>query len=534
MPGASRTVRPWLPSMTPYRTAAATSQRSAPAARARRRCSQPTRRTRSPARRARCSVCGSAKAPIRHARGERASSSPAATATLVRPASWRTTTTVRPAASAQEDRREEVHPQRRLAQRRHDERGDPAQDHVGREAGRVGHPQERRHGLELAGVPESLAGQEHAPGQGEGHDPDEDGRRRIEQDGDGPAPRPRPARRRRSPAERPGPGDAPCLDRHRHPDQPDHGRQPPRSRRPARAEEALRSQRHRDEKERREVEAEAIAELDPALAEVHQVDHPDRQGGEERPGHAPVAQERAGPAGRGGTPGWRGGRSSPPGAARATSSRRRSTACVARPGRRRHQVGEAEQHEPQVLGDVAQVLQRPGAVVAEIRVGDHLVPVERLVDGVEERPGCGQRVGRAGRRSGSPCPIAAPARRRPAAAGPDQQQEREAEGDRQPARRGQAQEDPRGDLAGIARSGRGRRRVAGRLALLAASSARPTAASVRPTATTWAKYQVVPSDAAYHRAVPAPMKTVSAMPDERAGSGAGPASRTPARRPGRR
>ena len=48
-----------------------------------------------------------------------------------------------------------------------------------------------------------------------------------------------------------------------------------------------------------------------------------------------------------------------------------------------------------------------------------------------------------------------------------------------------------------------------------ASRARPTAPRVRPTATTWAKYQVDPSDAAYQRTVPAPTKTVEQVADGR-------------------
>ena len=91
---------------------------------------------------------------------------------------------------AEQDRGQEVHPQGELAERREDERDEPAEDHVGRKAGRVGHPEDRGHGLELPGVPEALAGQEDAARQDERHDPDEQGRDGVEQrDGRPAAPR---------------------------------------------------------------------------------------------------------------------------------------------------------------------------------------------------------------------------------------------------------------------------------------------------------------------------------------------------------
>ena len=48
---------------------------------------------------------------------------------------------------------EQVHPERRLAERLEDDRGQPAEDDVGREAGRVGRAEQRRDGLELARCP---------------------------------------------------------------------------------------------------------------------------------------------------------------------------------------------------------------------------------------------------------------------------------------------------------------------------------------------------------------------------------------------
>ena len=77
----------------------------------------------------------------------------------------------------QENRRQEVHPQGGLAGRDQDERREPAQEHVAGIAGGMGRPEDRRHGLELAGVPEALAGEKHAAGQDERHDADEHWRR---------------------------------------------------------------------------------------------------------------------------------------------------------------------------------------------------------------------------------------------------------------------------------------------------------------------------------------------------------------------
>ena len=85
-----------------------------------------------------------------------------------------------------------------------------------------------------------------------------------------------------------------------------------------------------------------------------------------------------------------------------------------------------------------------------------------------------------------------------------------AEDDREAAGRGQPQEDPRRHLAAVERAGAGVDRVAGRLARLGVEGERRRRPASGPTATTWAKYQVEPSDAAYHRAVPAPKKTRAA------------------------
>ena len=51
-------------------------------------------------------------------------------------------------------------------------------------------------------------------------------------------------------------------------------------------------ERDQDERKRREVVAEAVTELDPALAEVHQVEHRDRDRGNRRAQHEPRGASR--------------------------------------------------------------------------------------------------------------------------------------------------------------------------------------------------------------------------------------------------
>ena len=65
---------------------------------------------------------------------------------------------------------QQVHPKGRLAERLEDDRRQPAEEDVGREAGRVRGAQQRRDGLQLAGVPVRDAGQHR---QHRGHEGDE-------------------------------------------------------------------------------------------------------------------------------------------------------------------------------------------------------------------------------------------------------------------------------------------------------------------------------------------------------------------------
>ena len=70
---------------------------------------------------------------------------------------------------------QQVHPEGRLAERLEEDRGQPAEQDVGREAGRVGGAQQRRDGLQLAGVPVRDTGQHRQHGGREGDERDDGG-----------------------------------------------------------------------------------------------------------------------------------------------------------------------------------------------------------------------------------------------------------------------------------------------------------------------------------------------------------------------
>ena len=75
---------------------------------------------------------------------------------------------------------EEVHAERGVAQRLEHDRGEPAQQGVSREAGRMRGPHHRPDRLQLAGVPEPDPGQHRQSRGGERDDTDADGRDRRE------------------------------------------------------------------------------------------------------------------------------------------------------------------------------------------------------------------------------------------------------------------------------------------------------------------------------------------------------------------
>ncbi len=163
---------------------------------------------------------------------------------------------------------------------------------------------------------------------------------------------------------------------------------------------------HRQE-ERDEVEREPVAPLDPALREVGEVerrhDHdrgerpdpepaapvpPDREQGEQQPGGA---QQDA----RADVDGDRQRArlvEQPAGGARGLARRdRRGVAQRVRDDVGQHPGARAE-HDPEVLGHVAQVLDGPLGVIAEGRVAGDLEPVLVVVARVDERAGGEERV----------------------------------------------------------------------------------------------------------------------------------------------
>ncbi len=76
-------------------------------------------------------------------------------------------------------RRQQVHPERLVAERLEQRPGEPAQQDVGRESGRMRGAEDGSHRLELPGVPERDAGQQREAREGERHDADHEGRRQV-------------------------------------------------------------------------------------------------------------------------------------------------------------------------------------------------------------------------------------------------------------------------------------------------------------------------------------------------------------------
>jgi len=73
-----------------------------------------------------------------------------------------------------EDRRQEVHPEGRIAQGHEDDRGQPAEQHVRRKAGRVHHAEQRPDGLGFSSVPEPDARQQGRSREAEREQADDD------------------------------------------------------------------------------------------------------------------------------------------------------------------------------------------------------------------------------------------------------------------------------------------------------------------------------------------------------------------------
>ena len=164
---ARRSVSEWLPTASPKTTVAATSQRSARGSVAdhdrpspRTRSSQPTSSRSRIATSARWRTCGSACVPIDQAIGVRASAEAGGDPDGERAGQRPDQVDRHGGGDPEADRREQVHAERVVAERLEDDRGEPAQEDVGREARRVGRAQDGPDRLELPGVPERDAGQQ--------------------------------------------------------------------------------------------------------------------------------------------------------------------------------------------------------------------------------------------------------------------------------------------------------------------------------------------------------------------------------------
>ena len=183
--------------------------------------------------------------------------------------------------------------------------------------------------------------------------------------------------------------------------------------------------------------------------------------------------------------------------------------------------GQRAEHDAEVLGDVAEVLDRPLGVVAERRVAVRLELVLVVVARVQPRAGGELRVQEERRHRDD----AADRRRHEAArAGPaaaHEDEERRGEHERQARRRRDAEQEPGQDLRAVERPDRRpppAGLVVGPFAAAAPSarssrtssasargswrSATPTASRAAITATRWARYHVLPTAAAHHQTVP--------------------------------
>ena len=93
-----------------------------------------------------------------------------------------------------QDRLQQVHAERRLAERLEDARGNPAQDHVRRVAGGVGCSHHRADGLELGGVPAGDAGRKSGDDEPECHRGRQERREGGQDEVSSPAGTPQPGR----------------------------------------------------------------------------------------------------------------------------------------------------------------------------------------------------------------------------------------------------------------------------------------------------------------------------------------------------
>ena len=217
----------------------------------------------------------------------------------------------------------------------------------------------------------------------------------------------------------------------------------------------------------------------------------------------------------------------------------------------REEVRPGQEHDRDVLGEVAHVLHAPVGVVAQRRVGDRLQVVEVVVRRVQEVAGRRRRCRRAGARSGAPR-RGPPTSRAATTTRPTPRSTRNGAATTTVSRAVQARPNSspianwRRSTATTSRqpSNEGRRRTGGASgsstpgssswAAGSAPSANPTASSARPTATMWAWYQVVASCGGVPEDGPEREEDGRRQADRRRAPGADPASTSRSRRRRRR
>ena len=436
---------------------------------------------------------------------------------------------------------QEVHPERRLAERLEDDRRKPADQDVGREAGRMGRAHERPDDLQLARVPERHAGKHRQPGRKKG---DERDRERRAKPGSGH----HPSDRLQTTPHRLIASDATTRLMAR--SMPHLRRTASRSNPSATSSSANGAA----------VVAEAVPELDPALAEVHEVERGDGHDRDDGAGHDPVppepAEDRDGEQvcrarqqdahPRVARDGQRAADVEQPAHGAGVDADR--DRCEAQGVRQMggQEVRGPEQGDAEVLEQVARVLDGPVRVIAERRVAGRLEAVQVVVGGADELPGRHDVVqGQAEQWDGGAQP-GRPGAPAPAAPGADEHEERRTEDDRQPRRAGEPEQQPGGELAAVDRHGgrepaksrgsdhdpdearatdRARcRPAAGRVGRVGPARPGPrphqgrprSRANVSPTATMCAWYQVVASCAVNQKTVPKREEDRRREPDDEA------------------
>src|ERR1035437_8647718 len=258
-----------------------------------------------------------------------------------------------------------------------------------------------------------------------------------------------------SPAKHYSPSGAPEVDQDRRPDEQDDGPQ---------AAQAGGTKGYEDQRERNKVVAETVAELDPALAEMHEVHGADGKDGDRGAGRGAIDAK---PSDR--PPGQRReqiGRARPEDARACSLGYRHRTGPGEQAANRgvdaqlvtvvagedagevRQEPWRSQEEDAEVLRDIADIRDRPGRVVVEDgAVANQFHTVLVLVGGVEELTRDGVRIDdQSHDRHGRACP-GEHRSAQPTAPTSHQDQERESEQDRESGSHRQPEEQARRDLA---------------------------------------------------------------------------------------